>query len=179
MSMAGQADPLGTAVVALMVFLLLAAIVLRLTAQRGAVPALLGCAAAVFLLAVASIASALENAGTWRFAAFYACGVAVVIFIYGAVLKSLSLRMLVLMATLPRGEAGVDQLTEETIAPAFDERIRLLQESGLIAADPAGYTATGKGTATASQIARLRAFLDIEASGLYSGRVKATRLNGR
>jgi hypothetical protein len=121
------------------------------------------------LPAVVWLAAAGDSSTVWRFAAFYACGVAVAIFIFGAVLKSLSLRMLEFMAATPDRSATVDQLTLAVIVPQLNERIALLQANGWIVQDGDVYTATDHGRAVAARMEAVRRFLRIEASGLYSG----------
>ncbi len=142
---------------------------LRLGGQAYAGPLFAGAALAIPAIVPAIAAmTPLHAIMLWHYLALYFGGVAVAIFVYGAVLKSLSLRMCAFIARAPDARAGIDTLADGVIRAAFVERIDALQSIGAVERHGAGFVATEKGCALARRIARIRAALRLENSGLYS-----------
>lgn len=159
-------DDLIAALIASAAYLGLLGIVLRGTGQRAALPVMVG-------LAIAVLAGALALGGArlsfWHFSAFFGCGVVLIVFMYGAVLKSLSLEMLLRMAMRPDGTAQAEDLIGAVLRPAFTGRIVLLEGNGYAEATEGGSVVTETGRAMAHKIDRIRALLGLSGRGLYSG----------
>lgn len=149
---------------ALAIYLLIIGVGLRVVGRRVGIRVLIGGALLVFGIAFVWIR---DTAELWRFAAFFGCGVAVVLFTYGAVLKALSLRMLMALSVSPNDEATIAQLTEDVVRVAFDERIRLLEERRLIRPLNGGYMLTPAGEQAAVRIRRAQEILGIGPAGFY------------
>jgi hypothetical protein len=153
------------AIAALAGYLAIITVMLRSTGHAFAVTVLCGAAVGVFCLVVAAEPF---DFSIWHFSALYSCGIALVIFIYGAVLKSLSLRMALFTASRPAKCSPVDVLSKSIITPAFDERISILERKKLICRiEPGTYVTTPKGRRVATQISNIRHWLAIEGNGLY------------
>jgi hypothetical protein len=163
--MMAELTTLAATVLALAAYLLIVAAGLRLTAQAHALAILIGGAVAVFMIATA-IAGQYANILIWHFAALYCGGVAVTVFIYGAVLKSLSLQMCARLGL--RKVCSIDELADAVIRKAFDERIALLENGGLVERQQAGFVVTEKGRGAAKRISAVRRAVRIESTGLYS-----------
>jgi hypothetical protein len=157
---------LAAACVAFAIYLCLIGVGLRLTRQRYGVSLLIGCAVLVYA-ATASWAQANVVIAQWHFAAFYGLGVAATVFTYGAALKALSLRMLLVMAAAPDRSAAVTRLSNDVIRASFQDRIALLEERQLIRRESAGYVLTEAGRRAASRISRVQDALNMGLGGLY------------
>jgi len=152
---------------ALAAYLLLVAIALRLSAQSHALLLLVGgavlvCAASLTLVLVWTSWPVL----LWHFLAFYCGGVAIVIFLYGAALKSLSLQMCALLGS--HATRSVGELADAVIRTEFEKRIALLEGSGLVERQENLFAVTEKGSTAANRIVRTRNALRLESKGLYA-----------
>jgi len=140
---------------------------LRLSRQRFALVLMIMGAVVVFgLVTVWALTRGMS--AYWHFAAFFCCGVAITVFLYGAVLKSLSMRMLAALADAHGGTATTGQLANRIIRAAFAERIQLLEDARLIERVDGGYLLTPAGVSTAARIRRMQRMLKVESSPLYS-----------
>lgn len=155
------------AIGALAIYATIVFVGLRLVGQRLALPLMAGSAALVFV-AVAAWGFAGGRFAFWHFAAFFSCGVATLVFVYGAVLKSLSLQMLATIAQAPSRSATTQQLASEIVRTAFAERIELLNDARLVERAGQGYALTSAGVAAAARIRRIQQLCRIDASPLYS-----------
>lgn len=157
---------LALAVPGTLLHLAIVGVLLRLTRQRFGMSIFAGVALALMLVGIALFGGRISF---WHFAAFFGCGVAVVVFLYGAVLKSLSLSMLAELESAPERTLPLAALAERIVEPAFVERAKLLVEMGAVAPEVEGFALTPKGLATSSKIEAVRRFLRIETLGLYGG----------
>jgi hypothetical protein len=157
---------LALAVPGTLLHLAIVGVLLRLTHQRFGMPIFAGVALALLLAGVALFGASIAF---WHFAAFFGGGVALVVFLYGAVLKSLSLAMLAELEAAPEQTLPLAVLAQRIVEPAFAERAGLLVEMGAAAPDGAGYALTPKGLATSGRIQAARRFLRVETLGLYGG----------
>jgi hypothetical protein len=155
------------AAVAFAIYLLVIGVALRLTRQRYAVRLLIGSALLIFALTVAWAYGNLAMIAYWHFAAFFGCGVAIVMFMYGAVLKSLSLRLLMALCNCPDVGATTAQLTNDVVRVAFEERIRSLENVQLVRRLNGGCVLTAAGERIASRIRRLQKAFGIGRAGFY------------
>ncbi len=161
---------LAVAILSLAAFLAAVAAGLRLGGQQYAGPVFAGAALTVVVIVLVLAATMRVDAFMpWHYLALYSGGVAVTMFVYGAVLKSLSLRMCAFIARAPQARAGIDALADGVVRAAFVERIDMLQALGAVEKSGQGFRVTAKGRALAQRIVRLRSALRLENSGLYSG----------
>jgi hypothetical protein len=162
------ADPrtaaLIVALVALIAYWCLIGVTLRMTRQRYAVRLLFGCALLVY--AIAALA-AQRGVAHWHLAAFFGAGAAATIFMYGAALKALSLRMLTVIAASPGQAATAAHLTETVIRASFQDRIALLEEKRHIARAGDGFVLTPAGTHAASRIHAVQRALEVHSGGFF------------
>jgi hypothetical protein len=162
------ADPrtaaLIVAIVAMIAYWCLIGIALRMSRQRYAVRLLFGCAGVVY---GAAALWTQDSAAQWHLAAFFGAGAAATIFLYGAALKALSLRMLMVISASPAQSATVAQLTETVIRASFQDRISLLEEKQLIEPSGGGLVMTPAGMQAAARIHGAQRMLNLGAAGFY------------
>jgi hypothetical protein len=159
-----RAAALIAAIVALIAYLCLIGVALRMTRQRYAVRLLLGCGVLVYGAATLSAHSGIAQ---WHFAAFFGAGAAATVFMYGAALKALSLRMLMVIAASPAQAVTAEQLTETVIRASFQDRIALLEEKQLIVRSGSGFVLTPAGAHAAARIRAAQQMLSIGGAGFY------------
>ncbi len=91
------------------------------------------------------------------------------LFVFSAVYKSVSLRMLGVLADQPGGRMHVAELVEQVARPSVEERMDVLVDMGLAEKDGDGlFHATAQGIRTDARLARLQHHFGIRSSGLYS-----------
>jgi hypothetical protein len=154
------------ALAAVAIYFVAIGVVLRLARQRHGV-SLLVALAAILYAAVALAAHATMAVAPWHFAAFYGAAVAATIFAYGAALKALSLRMLLVMADAADASATTDHLLNGTIRTSFEERIAALERRQLIRREGGGYVLTELGRRAAARIIAVQSALNMGVSGFY------------
>jgi hypothetical protein len=154
------------ALISVAIYFVAIGIGLRLTRQRFGVSLLIGLAGLLYLV-VALWAQATMTVAQWHFAAFYGAGIAATIFTYGAALKALSLRMLLVLADSPDASATADHLLNGIIRPSFQDRITMLERRQLIRRDGSGYVLTDTGRRAASRITAVQNALNMSGSGFY------------
>lgn len=137
---------------------------LRLTHQRFGMPIF---ASVALVLLLAGILLFGSRIAFWHFTAFFGGGVALVVFLYGAVLKSLSLAMLTELDAAPSQSLPLAVLAERIVEPAFSERAKLIVDMGAATRDGNGFEVTQNGLGTSGKIETARRFLRIETLGLY------------
>lgn len=147
-------------------YLTIIGVLMRVTSGRHVSTIIVGVAALLLVIVPISARGALSF---WHFAAFFGAAVSLIVFLYGAVLKSLSLAMLVAMAQAQDEQLSVDELADRVVRPAFAARARLLVELGTAVRDGAGYAMIPKGQQTANRIQAVRRFLRLDSLGLYGG----------
>lgn len=157
---------LALAIPGTLLHLAIVGVLLRLTRQRFGMPIFAGVALALLLVGVALFGG---HIAFWHFTAFFGGGVALVVFLYGAVLKSLSLAMLAELEAAPGQTLPLAVLAERIVEPAFAERAGLLVKMGAAARDGRGFMVTPQGLATSGRIQAVRRFLRVETLGLYGG----------
>jgi hypothetical protein len=166
---------LAWAVPATLAHLAIVAIALRLSGPRAALPTMLAAAAAVF---GAGMWLGGDRLSFWHFGAALGLGVAAVVFLYGAVLKSLSIDLLLCLADAPDGQASLGVLVERVVRPRFAERAAIIVRKGLGEHVSTGVRSTPRAASAAARLTRLRKRLRVEGAGLYDGTARA-REKGR
>jgi hypothetical protein len=89
-------------------------------------------------------------------------------FVFSAVYKSISLKMLLLLASRPGCEAEKGLLVDSIVRPAVAQRMGLLVEMGMATEAPDGtHSPTAKGRQTIARLQKLQRLFGISSSGLY------------
>jgi len=103
----------------------------------------------------------------WSAAAVSGFGAVIWLFLFSAVYKSVSLRILRELHRLPNHALPLATITVEYVRPEFEHRIRVLMRMGCARETDRGYEVTRKGIDTASRIAVVQWVFGIATSGLY------------
>jgi len=103
----------------------------------------------------------------WHYLAFAIAGFVLVLFLYGAVAKSLSLTMLTQFPDKPDGKMSHAELDSEITLPAFASRVDLLVEKGWVLKKNDIYKISELGRQKAALITSIRRWFHVENSGLY------------
>lgn len=103
----------------------------------------------------------------WHCAAFFALGVMLFVFGFSAVYKSISLRLLVVLAQTPGKAIAMVDIQEQLVLKNFRERATMLTATGLVVLTPEGYLLSESGRRMAHKIQAVRALFGAKASGLY------------
>lgn len=151
-------------------------VIALLHARVALAPVLLHAASALLWHALQILALLALGASVyyWHSAAVFALGVMVLVFGFSGVYKSISLRLLLLLAT--RGApVSVSDIHEKLVMKSFCDRVEMLLSAGLIARTHAGYALTDAGRQAARRILALKAFFGSTASGLYFRNTVAQR----
>jgi len=154
------------AVLATAVYLPAVGTLLRAAGQKYALEIFAGIA---MLLFGAVLAMAGRVVSFWHFVAFFGAGVSLVVFLYGAVLKSLSLDILIELSRAEARRLSLDEITRNVVQPAYNSRVQLLVDRGAAERDAAGnFLVSSQGQRTAGRINTARHFLRLKSLGLYS-----------
>jgi hypothetical protein len=139
---------------------------LRATRQKYASGIFAGMAVLLFS---GVLATAGRTVSFWHFGAFFGAGVSCVVFLYGAVLKSLSLDILIELSRAEAGRLSTDEITHLVVRPAYGSRAQLLVDWRAADRDAQGnYLVSPHGRRTAKRIEAARHFLRLKSPGLYS-----------
>jgi hypothetical protein len=103
----------------------------------------------------------------WNAAAVFCFGVMSYIFVFGAVYKSISLRLLLDLSRRPGRTIEFSDISDRQIPEIFIERSAILIEGGLVNADGDTFLPTPAGRKLAARIARVRRLFAIGDTGLY------------
>jgi len=124
-------------------------------------------AALVHLLASAAIALGICESSYWHMAAFFWFGVMVYLFIYSAFYKSVSLRLLSVLALQPEGRMTREGLYRTVIPGGFDGRIGILLSAGYVEEKGDKFMVTPSGLKLAMKLEKMRKVFSIEKCGIY------------
>lgn len=123
-------------------------------------------AAEVAALAVGSLAA--DEFPVWPATAVIGFGAVANLFVFSAIYKSVSLRMLVFLSAQPGQLVKTETLVERVGRAAVAGRVALLRESGLVERLPDGrYRITERGQRLARQLSLVQRLFGIHRSGLY------------
>ena len=103
----------------------------------------------------------------WNAAAIFCFGVMSYVYVFGAVYKSISLRILLDLTRRPARTIAFSDISDRQIPEIFNERSVILIEGGLVAADGDTFVPTPAGERLAARIARARRLFAIGDTGLY------------
>jgi len=155
------------AILATVVYFPAVGVLLRATGQKYALEIFSGIAIVLFGGVLATAGRAVS---VWYFAAFFGAGISLVVFLYGAVLKSLSLDILIELSRVDAKQLSLNEITQNVVQPAYGSRAQLLVDWGAADRDAAGnYSIGSRGQRTARHIESARRFLKLKSLGLYSG----------
>ena len=140
---------------------------------RLAIPAVAPVAILAFASLTAHAVSSLFGAALihpfayWNATAVFCFGVMSYVYVFGAVYKSISLRILMDLTRRPARTIEFSDISDRQIPEIFDERSVILIEGGLVHADHDTFAPTSAGQRLAAKIARARRLFAIGDSGLY------------
>jgi hypothetical protein len=141
-------------------------ILLRATGQKYALVSFAGMAVLLFSGVLVGEG---RRISFWHFAAFFGAGVSLVVFSYGAVLKSLSLDILIELSRTEAKRLSLDEITQHVVRPAYSSRAQLLVDWGAAGCDAVGnYFISSQGRRTAKRVESARRYLRLKSPGLYS-----------
>lgn len=141
----------------------------RLAMPAVAPVAILACAA----LAAHAVSSLLgvmlvHPFAYWNAAAVFCFGVMSYVYVFGAVYKSISLRILMDLTRRPARTIEFSDISDRQIPEIFSERSVILIEGGLVEANGDTFVPTPAGQRLAARIARARRLFAIGDTGLYA-----------
>lgn len=146
-------------------------VVLRAAPRAAPVMVHVGSAAIVHLLQILAGILLSQSLGVqlsyWHGAAVFGAGVVGYLFLFSAVYKSISLRMLALLVRGQAGPVSVDALTDAIVRPEFGQRVDILVEGGLVEKSDDGFCVTSVGRVMAGRLTGLQHALGVAQSGLY------------
>lgn len=147
-------------------FLFISLAVFRVVNVRKTLHVLAAVFVVVLVASIAFAAAFMPGIDPWAFFAVYLCLFLIFVQVFAIFYKSISLRLILDVATRQGGHAPLDWVYAESImAGSYHRRLAVLAEGGLIARQ--GYTIalTPKGAATARQLMVVQNVLGIENSG--------------
>ena len=104
----------------------------------------------------------------WNATAVFCFGVMSYVYVFGAVYKSISLRILMDLTRRPARTIEFSDVSDRQIPAIFNERTAILIEGGLVDADGDTFVPTPAGQRLAARIARVRRRFAIGDTGLYA-----------
>jgi len=146
------------------IYLAVVVILLRITHQTHILLIFTGSAIVVFAAGVASVGGFVPF---WYFSSYFGAAVVAIVFIYGVVLKSLSVKMLAAIGSAPLPGLTLDELAAVITLPAYADRAALLVEKGFATVVDGHYSTTKIGSQTAERARFWRRKLYLESEGLY------------
>ena len=139
---------------------------LKLERARHAAPVAIGAAVALYpavLLALIALGAQLEF---WQYTAVYSCLTLAVLMAFGALYKSVSLRMLEFLLGRPGRGAPAQALLERYVASeSFAHRLAVIESAGFAAREGERFALTPRGRAVARAVRGLHALYAIERIG--------------
>ena len=104
----------------------------------------------------------------WAATSMFCFGTIVYVQGFGAVLKSISLRILLDLTRRPGGKIDLEEISMQQIPHIFAERCDILIEMDMVSREQDQFVPTVAGRKLAERIARLRRLFGIGDSGLYN-----------
>ena len=165
MAIFSGANAIIASVISSAIYLVFVALLLRITHQTHILLIFIGSAVVVF---AASLAAVGRFVPFWYFSSYFGAAVVAIIFIYGVVFKSLSVKMLAAIESAPLPGLTLDELADAVTLPAYADRAGLLVEKGFATLLDGHYSTTKIGRRTAERARFWRRRLYLESEGLYS-----------
>ena len=143
---------------------------LRLRDAAAPVPRLALLGLLVHGIAVGAAWLAYPGMSYWHGAALYWFLFNSFLFVFSAVYKSVSLR--ILWELERAGSVGIpmNEITERHVAPLFEERIDILVRGGMARSSEDRFEVTAKGKVWADRFSLVQKVFGIEGGGLYGGK---------
>jgi hypothetical protein len=156
--------PIGIAGFAL--YLATIAVVLRRSRARFPAHIVTGAALLVYVAVVAAAGLLGRGANFWMLSIFFWFPAVAFLMVFGAVYKSISLRILVdLLARPAHTELYSAVLARYVEAESFERRLDVMLENGFATLTPEGYALTDKGRRLTHGLSALQQLFAIETSG--------------
>lgn len=141
-------------------------VLVRLLARHSPVAAVIVAAPIFYVLGLFITLASGYRVLFWAYTAAFWCPALTFLMIFGAVYKSVSLRMLAYLLDRPGYSERYDALMEKYVTEeSFENRLGVIQESGFAVRLADGFVLTDKGRAIARAVRRLHMFFSIERSG--------------
>lgn len=130
---------------------------------------ILAAAAALAHLSTSLLAAGLiPSFQYWTATSVFCFGAIIYVQTFGAVLKSISLRILLDLTDRPSRRIDLDEISLQQIPQIFAERCDILIETGMVSREQEEFLPTPAGRTLAGRIAWLRRLFGIGDSGLYN-----------
>lgn len=104
----------------------------------------------------------------WTAASAFCFGAMVYVYVFGAVLKSVSLGILLDLTRRPGRTIEFEMIAEHQIPQIFSERCNLLVDAGMVVRENDEFVPTAAGRKLAARVAWVRRLFAIGDSGLYN-----------
>lgn len=145
---------------------LAAVLVLQRVLPGRATPVATGVAVALYVGAPLFALGTGGRFNFWEYSAVYSCLTLAFLMAFGALYKSVSLRMLEFLLGQPQRSAAAQAVLERCVAEAsFAHRLQVIESTHLATRAPAGFALTAKGRALARAVRGLHALFAIERIG--------------
>lgn len=142
------------------------AVIISLKYIKKIAPVLLHAASALISLILLCLSYAMTEFAFWIALSVLAFCTSFYLFVFGAIYKSLTLRMLCASQSL-NGSMTIEQLENIVTLPTFTTRISLLQEMGKVAVENERYSLTQKGKKTAHFFNVIRRIFRVDTKAIY------------
>ena len=129
-------------------------------------PVLIHAASALFSFILLCLVAMLVQFPFWIAFSVLSFCVSSYLFLFGAVYKSITLRMLCAVQSR-KGSMSIDKLEKEVILPTFNVRISLLNEMGNVVTEKNRYFLTAKGKKFAQFFGAIRRVFHIDTKAVY------------
>jgi hypothetical protein len=146
-------------------YVLTLALALR-TSKHSPAALSVGSAVAIYFATLAAGAFAAEHLLFWYFSAAYCFLTLSFLMVFGAVYKSISLRILLELLERAGGTDSYDSLLERYVAgSSFSDRLEIMISAQLATRSSTGYALTGRGRLIARAVAAMQRAFGIARSG--------------
>lgn len=146
------------------------AVIISLKCLKKVTPVLIHAASAFISFVLLCIVDEIIEFNLWISISALAFCSSSYLFMYGAIYKSLTLRMLC-AAHSRGGTISIDELDSIVTLPTFETRVKLLNEMGNIAAEKDRYSLTSKGEKIANFFSMIRKIFRIETKAVYHSHI--------
>jgi hypothetical protein len=150
---------------AFLLYVLSVALALRLLARHGASTVVVAAAPAAWLLALAALSVLRPPIHFWALSTTYGFLVLVFLTAFGAIHKSISLRLAAHLLGRPRRSASRAELERAVLDASYEERLSLIVRQGYVRRSEDGFSLTTKGERLAGAARRAQLAFGIVSSG--------------
>jgi hypothetical protein len=158
-------DGIAQGAIAFLAYVVVVAVVLRLRPRAGASAAVVAAAPALWLLALAALCVLRPPVDFWAVSASYAFLVLAFLTVFGALHKSISLRLVAHLLHSPGRAASGAELERAILDTSYEERLALIVGQGYAENLENGFSLTAKGARLARAARRAQIAFGIADSG--------------